>query len=341
MDILIKSFNRPFYLDRCIGSIYKFVQGDFCITILDDGTPKKYLDKIQAKYPKIKISFSENYLSKSKALAENLENGKTINGFQIPTNLWIKAAENASEYFIITEDDVWFTKSINLDEITSGMKNFEIEILKLGWLGNYKDDDSLLISEISTEINRTIPNYLFLKGRKTMEAFFYNKYKFFTILYKLGKVNNETRRNYWALNSILMGLYKKEYWLEIWKGMDGKVDEKRQLINASVYYKKHQKNPNFIARLKKEAMKTTFQSSATNSYHEYGYNFDVNLFNHLINEAWFNGGFDAMQNFPKDFSLDYFEQFVKEKIDVQEFRKWVSHFKNQYKNLGADVEEFY
>ena len=68
--------------------------------------------------------------------------------------------------------------------------------------------------------------------------------------------------------------------------MDGKVDEKRQLINASVYYKKNQNNPNFVAKLKQESMKTTFQSSATKSYHEYGFDFDVNRFNHLINEAW-------------------------------------------------------
>ena len=67
------------------------------------------------------------------------------------------------------------------------------------------------------------------------------------------------------------------------------------------------KNPNFIARLETEKMKTTFQSSATNSYHKYGIDFDVNYFNHLMNEAWLNGHFDAMQNFPKDFSIEYFK----------------------------------
>lgn len=85
-------------------------------------------------------------------------------------------------------------------------------------------------------------------------------------------------------------------------------------------------------------MKTTFQSSATNSYHKYGDAFDVNLFNHQINEAWGRGDFDAMQNFPKDFSLTYFEEFLDEKIDRREFRNWVQKFRNQYKNLGCDVE---
>jgi hypothetical protein len=337
MDILIKSFNRPFYLDRCIASIYQFLEGDFFIKILDDGTPEKYLKKIQQKHPKVQILLSESYASKCDAISENLKNGKEINGFQIPTGFWIDAAKNATDYFIMTEDDVWFTKKINIDLLENESVKFNINLLKLGWLGNFSDDKNLNIRETSEHIESTKPKKLLLYPQKTMEAFFYNKYKFFTFLYKLGKVDNETRRKYWALNSILMGFFKKEYWLEIWKGMDGKVDEKRQLINASVYYKKQKKNPNFIARLKNEVMKTTFQSSATNSYHDYGYDFDVNLFNHLINEAWFNNDFDALQNFPNDFSLDYFETFIADKINLEEFRKWVSRFKNQYKNLGANV----
>lgn len=337
MDILIKSFNRPFYLDRCISSIWRFVSGDFTIKVLDDGTPEKYLNKIQGKFPDIIIIKSDNYQKKSDAIAENLRSRAELDGFQIPISLWIEAAKNTEDYFIMTEDDVWFTEHINVDKVVSEMKKSKIELLKLGWLGNFKDDKNLKISEISNQINRTVPKNLFLQGRRTMEAFFFNKFKFFTILYKLGKVDNETRNKYWALNSILMGLYKKEYWLEIWKDMDGKVDEKRQLINATVYYKKNKENKNFIARLNTEAMKTTFQSSATNSYHKYGYNFDVNQFNHIINEAWFNGKFNSLENFPNDFNLIYFEGFIKDKIDLGEFRKWVTHFKNQYKNLGADV----
>ena len=41
------------------------------------------------------------------------------------------------------------------------------------------------------------------------------------------------------------------------------------------FYKKNRNNPNFLAKLNSEVMKTTFQSSATNSYHQYGDDFDV------------------------------------------------------------------
>jgi hypothetical protein len=37
VNIFIKSFNRPFYLDRCLQSIEIFVEGDFFVKVLDDG----------------------------------------------------------------------------------------------------------------------------------------------------------------------------------------------------------------------------------------------------------------------------------------------------------------
>ena len=236
------------------------------------------------------------------------------------------------------EDDVCFNHKINVNDLQEACQKNQISLLKLGWLGNKKDDEFVEISEITEEILRVEPKNLLLFPEFFNDLFFYNKFKFFTILYKLGIVDNATKQKYWALNSILMGFWQKEYWLHIWKNAKGKVDEKQQLRNASNYYRKHQDNPNFIARLEKEALKTTFQSSATNSYHKYGDDFDVNYFNHLINQAWLNGSFDEMQNFPKDFSLEYFEKFLNEKIDKTAFRNWVLKFKNQYKNLGCEVE---
>lgn len=338
MDILIKSFNRAFYLDRCLASIYRNVSGNFKIKILDDGTPKKYLDKIRNKYPEAEIYLSDNYEKKIKAVDDNLATGKSINGFEIPTKFWFESVRNSSEYVIVTEDDVWFTDPVDVDVLQMEAEKFDIHLLKLGWLGNETDKKNLILHSISDHILSAQPKDLLLFTKILMTAFFYNRFKFFSILYKLGMVDNFTARKYWSLNSILMGLYKKQYWLEIWKEMDGKVDEKKQLINASIFYKKHRKNQSFVSMLKREAMKTTFQSSATNSYHEYGFDFDVNEFNYLINEAWLKGEFDAMQNFPADFSMEYLKSFVSEKINVSEFEKWVAKFREQYEKIGCNTQ---
>lgn len=337
-DIFIKSYNRAYYLDRCIRSAKQMLSGSYQITVLDDGTPKIYLDHLKALHPEISVRTSKNYGQKAPSVTENIRSGKDIDSFKIPTDLWYNAAKNGSDYFIMTEDDVWFTAPINVDELKNQCREHKISLLKLGWLGNFKRDNELNIKEINKNIDANQSKNIFLASPMVMDWFFYNKFKFFTLLYKLKIFDNETKIKYWNLNSILMGLWEKDYWLYVWKDAKGVVDEKQQLRNAASYYRKHQSNPNFIARLKAEAMKTTFQSSSTNFYHKYGNGFDVNYFNHLMNHAWLAGRLDSMENFPKDFSTTYFESFFDGKIDAAKFRAWKEKFEQQYINLGCEVE---
>lgn len=208
-DILIKSFNRAFYLDRCLKSIKTYVAGNYKITILDDGTPQKYLDKIQELHPEVTILKSENYKDKEQAIKDNLEQGKEINGFQIPTKLWKNAVQEASEYFIITEDDVWFTENVDIDQLRENAQSHNISLLKLGWLGNTKDLQWVDKKSINDTLDSIYPKDLFLSNPLVMDWFFYNKFKFFSLLFKLKLVDNETPLKYWALNSILMGFWKK------------------------------------------------------------------------------------------------------------------------------------
>jgi glycosyltransferase involved in cell wall biosynthesis len=338
--IIIKSFNRPHYLDRCLHSIYLHVKGSFEVKVLDDGTPPLYLEKIATKYPNALILQSNQYKEKIKAIEENITSAKPIDGFTIPTDLWFNTVNSSSDFVLVTEDDVWFTKSIDLDELVNEMKSFSIPLLKLGWLGNYSDDKNYRIKQLSEHIYQTQPVDLFTSNKVVMDLFMYNKYKFFTILYKLGLVDNETKRKYWGINSILMGLYQKEYWLSIWEDAKGEVDEKQQLRNAAVWYHKNKKA--VFARTNQEVLKTTFQSSATGSYHEYGNHFDVNRMNYILNEAWLKDEFDAMENYPKDFSDYYIKSFLDQAnhpdAQYEEWYKWAEKFRAQYRNLGAEVD---
>lgn len=338
--IVIKSFNRPYYLERCLRSIYSCVQGNFEIKILDDGTPAKYLESIKSKFPKAKIITSDQYGDKIQAIEDHITKGKKVDGFTIPTDLWFEEIKSSSEYVLVTEDDVWFTDTLNIDDVINDMKSFSVPLLKLGWLGNYSDDKALKINKLSDNISQSQPVKLWTSNKMVMDLFMYNKYKLFTILYKLGLVDNETKRKYWAINSILMGLYQKDYWLSIWQDAKGKVDEKQQLRNAAAWYHKN-KNAVF-ARTNKEVLKTTFKSSATGSYHEYGNHFDVNRMNYILNEAWLSNRFDAMQNYPKDFSDEYIKMFLDQEnhpdAQFSEWFKWAEKFRQQYQSLGAAVE---
>lgn len=338
--IFIKSFNRPYYLDRCIASIYQNVSGNFEIIVLDDGTPEKYINKIKLKYPSISVKISKQAIKKRIAIKENLETGKKINGFEIPTDLWKSEVQIAKDYVLVTEDDVWFTTPIDLDDIIKCIYKENIPLVKLGWLGMNYNADKCYTNILSENIVNATPKKLFTSNKLIMNLFMYNKYKFFTILYKLGYVDNNTKEEYWHLNSILMGLYKKEYWLTIWKDAIGQVDEKQQLRNAAAWYHKN-KNAIF-ARTKQEVLKTTFKSSATSSYHEYGNPFDVNRFNFILNEFWLNDDFNSLENYPNDFSDGYIQQKLEKANhpDAQytEWYIWAEKFRQQYRNIGCIVE---
>ncbi len=330
-SILIKSFNRPFYLDRCLESIFLNVEGNFSVSILDDGTPKKYLDRIIEKYPNVSVRLSEHYNEKQKLIDEQ----KEIDGFTIPVKLWKSEVEKSTDYVLVTEDDVWFTQKVNLDELTAEMKKNKSSLIHLGWLGK-KDMESAEQSD-HPMIQYYDLSDVFSSNQFVMDALIYNKFKLFSILYRLGFVSNKTKTKYWKLNSILMGIWQKEYWLYVWKDSNGKVDEKEQLRNAAVWLNRNKKNKKLIAKTTDERMKTTFQSSATNSYHKYGNEFDANRFNRLINEAWYNGEFDPMQNYPADIESGYFEKFLEDDAQIENFRKWVKRFKEVYSGIGANV----
>ncbi len=343
MQIIIKSFNRPHYLDRCLTSIKQFAKGYYSILVLDDGTPEKYLEKIKNKFPEVEIRKSNQYKEKSHSIEHHSFDTDRLNGFTIPTDLWFNAVKKTKDYVLVTEDDVWFTEEVDFKILIDLMKKNQIQLVKLGWINNHKDDDSLDISPINHILNRTIPIKLFTANKILMNWFMFNKYKFFSLLYKLKLVDNQTKRKYWTLNSILMGLYHKDYWLYMWKDSVNKLDEKIQLRNAAVYYHKNKKNKNLIARTKKEVMKTTFKSTASGVYHDYGHDLDINRVNYILNEAWFNDEFDAMKDFPKDFSDAYLQYYLEKenhpKAQYAEWQKWSNGFKNQYRNLGSIIDD--
>lgn len=338
--IIIKSFNRPYYLERCLQSIYSCVKGNFELKILDDGTPTKYLGIIKSKFPEAKIITSAQYPDKIQAIEDHITMGKKIDGFAIPTDLWYNEVKSSADYVLVTEDDVWFTKKINLDAIVKEMQHYQIPLVKLGWLGMRNDEAYCKNQKLTDHLDDFTPKGLFTSNKLVMDWFMFNKYKFFTVLYKLGIVDNTTKEKYWSINSILMGLYDKKYWLAIWKDAAGRVDEKQQLRNAAAWYNRNKKA--LFAKASVEVMKTTFQSSATGSYHEYDSRLDVNRFNYIINEAWFQGQFDVMENYPKDFSEPYIRSFLDQvnhpDSQYSEWMAWAEKFKNQYRNIGAEVK---
>jgi glycosyltransferase involved in cell wall biosynthesis len=333
MDILIKSFNRPYYLDRCLTSIYQYVQGDFVIKILDDGTAQKYLDKVKDKFPEVEILYSDNYAVKSAAVERHLDGESKYNNFTIPSEFWYRTVADSSDVFILIEDDIWFTGDVNVESIEKDINENNMVMLRLSWQGN----GSLVAGDkvtIGNKIEKIIPKIPFFD-----ELIFTNKFKLRSVLYRLGFLNSimKYQIKFYVLYAVAAAAFRKDYWLYLWKDALQVVHEETQLKKAAYWYNTHK---SAYGKLLNEAAETSYISSTYNAFREI--DFDMIKFNHIINELWFNEDFDSMENFPKDFSMGYIRDLLNKTIEgkhmVPAWIKWVDRFKDSYRKVGCRVE---
>lgn len=332
MDIIIKSFNRPYYLDRCLFSIKKNIKGFNNIIILDDGTPEKYLVKIQERYPKVKILKSDFYTIKSNALP----NLKTLN---IPIDFWVNSIKKASDYFLLLEDDYWVTENLDLEKINSNLKEKNIVFLKLYWLGNVKLKPNKIkeaLKEFNIISSGLITNspFLFKLIYRTYSYGFEKIMRFF----KLNTLNNILP--YYNIYSVAGAIFKKEYFTQLWHNHNSCVDESLQLLNALKYFKKHSQS--LTACAKKEYFKTGFKSSATFGIKNSNSKNNLALLkvNSLLNEAWLNNEFNTTKNLPNDIQ-DISILNILNKTDKEmaiQWQDWINKFKQKYQDFGCKIE---
>jgi GR25 family glycosyltransferase involved in LPS biosynthesis len=338
MDILIKSYNRPYYLDRCIQSIYLNCKGNnFTIKVLDDGTPDKYLNKIQKLYPEIIILKSEHYNDKSRFC----EQGSKPENMIIPIDFWVSSVSSATDYFILLEDDIWFTEKFELNAFVENMIQNKSIFTKLFWLGNPK----LIQYKVSNQVqNLTFfePN-LYVRNPLLFTFIFYkfNRFKIRKLLILLKIHTSERYLNYYSIYSVAGAIFKKDYFLSLWKYHKNTVDEGLQLFNAVTYFNKNKERIAF-SHTHSEVLKTGFLSSATNQFKEFDVLVDMFVFNKIINEAWYENELNVMDNYPNDIPVNVIKNILKagkeDSVFADDWEKWVLSFKNQYVNFGCKID---
>ncbi|AZZ58436.1 glycosyltransferase family 2 protein [Riemerella anatipestifer] len=338
MTILIKSFYRPYLLERCLRSIYEKVSDVYQIDIvvLDDGTPEKYLNRIKEKYPKVSFKFSKYREEKITKIVKHLEGVENYYDIRIPTDLWYTAVSESSEILIMTEDDVWFIDDFDMHFYAQEMEKYGIHILKLGRILN-KDTQYIENRTLTEKISFHKPRYI-VRSAKFYKMLLKNSFKLKTFLEKLHLLPEGWRKQLWTMYDIPMGMYRKDYLKFLWKDQYKRVVEDLQLINAVDW------DLNFSAQgeagmhkytlLNNRAMATSYRSSASfNSFNIEDY-FDLVRFNYILNELWYEGKFDSYENFPEDFSVDYIYGILLEnenKSFADKWKKWTESFIEMHK----------
>ncbi|GAB3832141.1 glycosyltransferase family 2 protein [Hymenobacter jeollabukensis] len=337
VSILVKSFNRPYYLDRCLRSIYDHVTGSYTITVLDDGTPGRYLDEIQRRYPEVRIVRSELYDAKVAQLDAHAAGGAPFSLRIIPTKLWIEGVEQATPKFCLLEDDIWMTRPVNLSQMADYMQERQVVMTKFYWGGNINTFEARMGGRGPQvqEYELALP----AGPEWWLRMLLLNKFKSHSILHRLGlaKEGIYFQLPFYSMYSVASAVFDKAYWLHLWQAGQKQADEVHQLSRA-LHWTKSQ--PTRFAKTEQEVTQTSFTSSATNMFK--GVEFDVVAANYHLNEAWLQGRLDAMHDYPLDFSTEYlkpiFDQANDPRCTYPNWLRWIERFKGVYASMGVVVD---
>ncbi len=334
MNIFIKSFNRPYYLERCLTSVYTHVQGFNEIYVLDDGTDPKYLDKIQNIFPEVKIRISPSHPRKVTNITNFIFGGIPIPKSELPLSFWLQEIEsNSKNYFLLLEDDMWFTADVNLAEVGVMMKEYKICIHKLFHFNNPKLNNGKKTA-IKENVKLVEPS-LFTKNERLFKMIFADDiFKIKAIFYKLGIDYIEKEKvKYYTIYNVAGTVFSLDYYRYLWQGVSVIVNEDIQLIRSLEYFNKYKPKYSYE---NVDVVKTSFSSSATNMFLDIDFN--VYDYNYLLNEAWMQDQFDSASGLPDDIEKSVIKDILKNsKIKIEEWEKWRQRFKQQYQDVGHQV----
>jgi GR25 family glycosyltransferase involved in LPS biosynthesis len=335
MDIFIKSFNRAYYLARCIESIRRYVHGRYTITVLDDGTPAPYLARIKRLYPETTIQCSGNYDHKTQAIAAHLSGNTRYADRSIPVEFWKKAVREGSSIFLLLEDDAWLTAPVNLEVLQEVMMQHEVVILKLYWSGN-----ATLVKGAKDRIHddaEVITPALPFEAPFFVKPFLLNRARLRAVLMRSGLTNTRDHFSpYYALYTVTSALFQKDYWLHVWHNAPAHVNEPLQLYQAYQWQRNHPESR--YGKTLSEKIKTSF---ITSSFNHYPLPFDMLRLNHFLNESWCRGELDVLQNFPADFQISYLADFIPSAVEdcsPSLWQSWIRQYKSDFQSVGCQTD---
>lgn len=302
IDIFIKSFDRPYYLERCIRSIYEYVSGTYRIKILDDGTSEACVAKLKILFPDVEIYYSPERTEKIRAVENHIRGSDYYKITTIPGKFWGNCIKKSGDIFLLLEEDQWFDQPFDLDHFGKIMIDHKMSLIKLVWNGNPNTVTGIK-EAISPQAERLIPN-LPVTNETLLRLYFNNTLKIRSVFTRL---NWNWQYRYYSMYSVAGALFAKTYWLQLWYGADGEsVNEYQQLLAAVKMYNKNADIK--FGKSTSERIATSFLTSSTNRF--IADRSDMIGINYVLNRAWLNDELDSRQGMPGDFDFSYLEKIV-------------------------------
>ena len=327
LSILIKSARRPWALARLLDSLEKYLKSREALNVIvvDDRTDQEFLDYLAARHPKVLFKSVGGKLS-SKGKPESLPYVKSWHD---------TVSQMDTEFVMILEDDQWLISDIEISEYIESMLSFNSSLIFLS-----KSPEELIGCKTESVEGRQLSAYMpEILSRVISEDSKHDLLlaRFLSMHGVLGRkfvagatiLSPRLVKESWAslamVNPMCGVIYRREDWLENWKGDFKNINENRMIsravsrLMASPSIGKHFLVPHT------SQVKTTFVSSIS---WDLGTGVDWEACNLAFSHSWIRGDL-AFPEGSQDWDAQALASIVRRSLGVEAQKKylqWVQKF---------------
>jgi hypothetical protein len=282
MNVYIKAFNRPFYLDRCLTSLARLASGVGAVVVLDDGTESRFKAALRARHPAVRW-IESNADDGKMALLRAGAFEEIRRRYDDPARLWTRAiAAETAPRFLLLEEDTWLTEALDLAALDRVMAKLEVGFARLHW--------HLLTVQGERIVHRDV-----LGPDLTLDV-----------------VAGEPRRDpatgaveevdLYRLWQPALSAYRTDYFRHVFADVEHYADEAAQLHRALDWIRETlDRGPVRFARLGRPILFHGWAVPGRSDDAYYREGLPQHVYMDCLNAAWLAGRFDAMAPFPDDF----------------------------------------
>ncbi len=314
MDVVVKAFSRPFYLDRCLTSIRSFADNCAGVTVLDDGLLPEARRCLEARHPQVRFVSAPWCETKPRIIrqrmrqpvvmaepqsefAASLERVLVWPGEMDPLIFWRDAIGGMeARHILLLEEDTWITAHLDLALVEAEMERANCLSAAIFC------HDGKAFGEVVTraEVGETA---------------------IFEVVEAPMPPRRDLADTYFPVS---LAFYRREFWLSCheqaasWLPEAPIHDHAVDVVAAMI---ERGEKPSF-ARIMPEVLTHGFSLSTRIPPSQYGADITLYDISDLLSEAWRQDRLDPMHDFPADFSEAYLSALIGSSLGDDAAVEW-------------------
>jgi len=310
MNIYIKTFNRPFYLDRCLRSLKRHAKRYGEIRVMDDGTLTRYKTLLRELHPDV-VFLQSNADDDKFALLKQQRFDEIRQRYDDPAAFWVRTARaEPGDYLMVLEDDTWLVADLDLAHVASLLARTGAVLLRLHWHMLTTGRERVYYQEpLGADLTADffMPDFRVDHANKTINVF-----DLFMI---------------WQSS---MAVYHRDFYILCQDKVDHYMNEHWQVKRAAEWMMENpSERRSLFAKTNRAIVHQGWTIPARSEPTYYQEGLIQHVYMECLNEAWYRGELDSQESLPLDFSEHYIVDLLRRNLDDGAIAQWLK-WRNDY-----------